>query len=156
MKLIITESQLSIIVNNTVISEEQIGSKGINGIYGVYKNPSTIRKFDMYARGLLMSNGDLFIVDNGYHVIHGTLGHYLRSNGYTIPVHLYNHPEFMVPIQRKGKTNDFYLGEGYSKSELNNDDIMGKIMSTLSAGKAKNPQFNFISKSIEDSYSFDN
>lgn len=88
-------------------------------------------------------------MDDGQYTIHGMLGRYLREKGYDIPVHSYSDLR-AVPLQRNGKTNEFYLGEGFSRPELKDRKIMHEILSILEVGKRKNPQFIFIPKSIND------
>ena len=156
MKITINESQLNLIILNNLLSEEVIGFLSLSrDVAHIYKNPVTVKKFSHNARGFLMSDGDLFVVDDGYNIIHTILGDYLRRKGYNIPSRPYNHPEIVVPIQRKGLTNDFYLGEGYRREELNDPVIMEKILSILDVGRQRHPQFSFIPKSINDAYLID-
>jgi hypothetical protein len=156
MKILIFEAQLKTLIKQFLLNEEHIGrtmDTSQQGYYDIYKNPKSIHNMKEDLRGIINPDGDLFIVDDGRHVIHRDLSGWLFFNGYNCPKNTYNEMGKYVLIQRDGKTNNFYLGESYS------DFMMAKyidnIYITIDAAKKKNPQYKFFARKITDKWFHD-
>ena len=84
----------------------------------VYKNPQTLVGFDPDCRGILVENGDLYVVDNSevYHVqiIRFLERNNIISKGLELTYYRY-YPEDIICLQRHGSTNVFQLSVLYDK-----------------------------------------
>lgn len=124
--------------------------------YGVYKNPKSIKRMDRGLRGISYPNGDLFVVDDGSHVIHGAFSDWLNENGYK-SVNIYSKSGMATGMkkgyiswQRRGTSNDFWLSEStdFTDKAFNEKELMPYIKKYTKKVKQKNSQYNFVLKPI--------
>jgi hypothetical protein len=146
------------------INEELIGKVNnpydTNLKFDVYKNPKTLEKLSPYCRGFLDKNGNLYLVDNTDDITHYDLAKFLNRLGYPIPTSkkIYLFFDVVVPIIRNDNTNDFYMGEGFTKifdddnefKERDIDSFLNNIQKILNKGKIINPNYNFNIEAIRD------
>ena len=132
------------------LNEEHLGETD-NG-YGVYRNPKSIKRMDSYLRAISFPNGDLYVVDDGSHVIHPQFSDWLETKGYKIPVDIGLKIGIVKGIikgyiswQRKGTSNDFYLSEStdFTDAKFDKDKLMPYLEKYSKKVKQKNPKINF-------------
>jgi hypothetical protein len=146
------------------LNEELIGHVSnpydFNSKFEVYKNPTTLEKLSPYCRGFLDKNGNIYVVDNNDDITHYDLAKFLNKSGYPIPTSkkIYLFFDTVVPIIRYDSTNDFYIGEGFTKifdqdnefKERDIDTFLNDIQKILNKGKIVNPNYNFNIEAIRD------
>lgn len=128
--------------------------------FEVYKNPKTLERLSPYCRGFLDKNGNLYLVNNNDDITHYDLAKFLNRLGYPIPTSkkIYLFFDEVVPIIRNDNTNDFYMGEGFTKifdddnefKERNIDTFLNSVQKILNKGKIVNPNYNFNIEAIRD------
>jgi hypothetical protein len=132
--------------NENYLNEDKILTYNINGRkeVDVFINPRSLISFDAGIRGIISSNGDLYVIDDAYNVIHNHFARFLNLNGYPILNDPYEDLSKNIPVVRYDKTNDFYLGESFNieRHESNGMDEL------LRKAKQKNPQYNFYNVNV--------
>ena len=137
-----------------LINEEFIGE--LDGIE-VFKNPKSIKRMKGDLRGKSFPNGDLFVVDDAWDILHWKLSQWLNRNGYknltggTKDSLVKGIKQGFIEWQRKGKTNDFYLSESTDFDDVewfNKNELMPYLKKYSKKVKQKNSQYNFKLKSI--------
>lgn len=143
--------------------EERIGSAGYN--FTIIKNPKTLDGIDDDARGLIDSEGNLYVQDKVGR-IHGWIIELLEKKGFIKNDEHWgkNLPTEFLTIQRWRNSNIFLAGEsnmGYAptKSRLSYLDYYKGVPTrgqTIEAAqpffdraKQKNPNYNFINENID-------
>ena len=113
----------------------------------IYKNPLSLVDFQPDVRGLCDLEGNLFVVNNPYYILHSDLAQYLHNNGYNIPREITssNQGEY-IGLQRFDDTNNFYLGESFSIHYIK--EFFNELKEKLTTVKRKNPNLGFVVKSI--------
>jgi len=124
--------------------------------FEVFKNPKTISRMDANLRAISNPDGDLFVIESN-DVIHSDLAKAVSAKGYKIPTYLSS--EELVELTergyiywvRKGNSGDFYLGESYTFGyPFDDPEFKPAVKKYARKTKSKNPQYNFIAKSIYD------
>ena len=92
----------------------------------VYKNPRTLDGFTKEARGILLSNGDLYLAQS-YNAFHDNILPMLAAKG-IVPhgaTHNYdrNFPEEFVAVQRTFNTNNFSQSTAYDEFPPHYEEI---------------------------------
>lgn len=131
-----------------LINEELLGKQEAfwaQGIFAeIYKNPKSIKRMSSNLRGISDSEGNLYVADNDAHIIHKDIIWFLIDKG-ILPKTMHSSPydsrhyEHYVAWQRLNTTNKFAIGESYHRDPPEN------FIKNL---REKNPQFEFIEKSI--------
>ena len=89
--------------------------------YNVYKNPKTLDGFDPNCRGVLLEDGDVYVVDNS-NISHGEILFFLENNKIIPKGHKFNYyrelPEEFICVHRWGNTNNFALSTAYEEYEV--------------------------------------
>lgn len=121
----------------------------------VYKNPKDLKNMVPGARGVIMPNGDLYVVNDAFDVIHVDLLDALAKKG----VVLYGTKGWDDPatldkfkfatVQRLWNKPAFCVGESYILPKRHKDPegyekAMKVFRPYLDAAKEKNPQYKFI------------
>jgi len=111
----------------------------------IHKNPEHLNDSPQYIRGIIDSEGNLFVK---YHTFsHNQLVLILKAYNLIPFDMLTNHTmKYIIPVERdieKGKDN-FYLSYSFSKDYI--DKNKNHIIRILKKCKEKNPQFNFYPK----------
>lgn len=127
------------------INEEFVGfmQDRSNKTIEVYKNPKSIKRMESDIRAVAYKNGDLYIVDDSYDLLHKDIVQYLEKNTkepifYTRTAYI----EHQVHLRRFKDTNYFYLGEGYIVLDVEVEyEFFTEILQKC---KKKNPRYNFI------------
>lgn len=133
----------------TLLQEKYLGD--YKGEYQVFENPKSIKRMDDELRAISLPNGNLLVIDDGRSVTHHMLALWLNDNGYNIPLPIWKDKTIVkgyIPWQRRGLSNDFYLGESIYKAVV--DEIMPYLKKYSKKVKQKNSQYNFILKRIID------
>lgn len=117
--------------------------------FNFYLNPKTTKRFDKNSRGFITIEGDIFLIDDGWHYIHKELFQSFRQNGYLIFPGLYDlwknidkTLDYLVPIQKVDNTDKLYLSESFTDIEIEKN--YNKIINIFKKAKEKNPQYTFI------------
>jgi hypothetical protein len=124
------------------INEDFIGfmQDRSNKTVEIYKNPKSIKKFEANTRALINKDGDLYIADNSYDLMHVDIKDYLAEkhpNEGVVKRDFIN----QIHLQRFGNTNDFFFSEMYDEEDLlENEKTFIKI---LEKAKKKNPKYTF-------------
>jgi len=133
-----------------MLTEEQIGTFHLDGVrdgdFEVFKNPTSIKRLKDYVRGIIGSNGDLYIINDNYNVVHNLFADWLKTRGYPIPDNTYYNLDVAVPVQRYGKTNRFYISESIKREEIETN--VTTISEMIYKAKEKNPTIDFVLESI--------
>jgi hypothetical protein len=92
----------------------------------VYKNPKTLNGFTKECRGILLSNGDLYVAQS-YNAFHDNILPMLAAKG-VIPykaTHNYDRdfPEEFVAVQRTFNTNNFAQSTAYDEFPPHYEEI---------------------------------
>ena len=135
---------------NKELSEEYLGDLYFfnrETPFQVFKNPKSIKKLKSNVRGIITENGDLYVIDDDYNIIHNQFATWLNDQGYPIPKDVYNHLNEIVPVQRYENSNKFYLSESISSEEI--DKFKEKFQQTFERAKKKNPTINFVMENID-------
>lgn len=150
--------------NKTELNEELIGQVSSindkNEKYNVIKNPISLKRISPQCRGFVDYLGNLYIVDNTDDITHYDLSQYLNMKGYPIPALKKSYLNFdkVVPVIRYKNTNNFYIGEGFTKifdddnefKKKDIDDFLNKIQKILQQAEKVNPNYTFNIESIGD------
>jgi hypothetical protein len=127
------------------INEEFIGftQDHINNTVEIYKNPKSIKKFEANTRAIATKSGDIYVIDNGYNILHKDIVEYLdkKTNEkikYTKTAYLTEH----IHLMRYEQTDYFYLSDGYLDMDI--EDDLSFFKETLSSVKQKNPKYTFL------------
>jgi len=121
----------------------------------VYKNPKDLKNMVPGARGVIMPNGDLYVVNDAFDVIHTDLLNALAkkgivkhgTTGWDDPATL---DKFQfATVQRLWNKSAFCVGESYIvpkkfKDPEGFEKVMKLFRPYLDAAKEKNPQYKFI------------
>jgi len=132
-----------------VLTEVKFGSiKHNNGDIDIYKNPVSIKRFPNKARGICLPSGDVYFVDDNKNIIHAEIAKQLYNRGIKIDkVNDYDYLNKGFIGVVKGNGNDVYFGESYDDNHL--EDRKKAFTYILNMCKQKNPNLNFIYKSIK-------
>lgn len=130
-----------------VLTEEFLG-KYDGYDFEVFKNPNSIKNLKPNIRGIATRDGDLFVIDDNYYIIHNIFATWLNQKGYPIPENTYNNLDSIVPVQRYGETNRFYVSESIKNHEITK--YKKNITSIFEKTKEKNPTIEFVLKNIWD------
>jgi hypothetical protein len=136
-----------------LLNEEHVGDFDD---YEVYKNPKSIKRMKKELRGISHPNGDLFVIDDNWDIIHSQLAGWLNGNGYKTPSiqsktgMATGMKKGYISWQRKGTSNDFWLSEStdFDDKVFDEEELMPYIKKYTKKVKQKNSQYNFILKSI--------
>ena len=145
------------IENNKVVVDLKTGRKLI-------KNPKSLNTVDTDARGVIDTEGNLYIQVDGQNV-HTYLLDVLIRKGIVNDDKdwYYALPKSFVTVTRDGDTNTFYLGESnkqmididrnefpdyYKDILVDYNDAKPVFQKFLDRAKAKNPKFNFLNINI--------
>lgn len=144
-------------LKNLIINEELIGELGE---YEIYKNPKSIKRMKPFLRGYSFPNGDLYVVDDGYNIIHSKLAGWLKRNGYgnlngnsTITALVDNIKNGYITWQREANKNVFKLGESIefdNTKYFDKKELMPYIKKYTNKVRKKNSQYKFILKRISN------
>ena len=89
--------------------------------YVCYKNPKTLDGFDPNCRGVLLEDGDLYVVDNK-NLPHTAIIRFLAKRNIIPSGYDYNYsralPEEFICVHRWGNTNNFALSTAYEENEV--------------------------------------
>lgn len=129
---------------NSSLYEEYLG-KICDG-YDYYVNPKSIKRLKSDIRGLVNKNGDLFVIDDNFNIIHNVFATWLKIKGYDIPENTYYNLDRVVPVQRYGNTNIFYLSESIKDDVL--IEFYDDVFKILKLAKKKNPSIDFVMENI--------
>jgi len=137
-----------------LLKEDLIGR--IRG-YEVFKNPISISRMEDNLRAISDPDGNLFVIDSN-DVMHNDIAAFLQKKGYKIPESYGTDglakitERGYISWARKGNSKDFYLGESYVLGMYPFDahEVISAIKKYAKKTNAKNPQYNFIVKSIYD------
>jgi len=98
-----------------LLKEELIGYYGTDpGRNQIFKNPKSISRMVEDLRAISFPNGDLFVIDDNWDVIHTHFANWLNKHGYSTPVGntLGELAEQIkrgyIPWQRNGRANSFF------------------------------------------------
>ena len=142
-----------------LLKEELLGD--FDGIE-VYKNPKSISRMAKELRGMSDPQGNLYVVDDAWKIIHSKLELWLKKKGYIKDVmdnwlspHWPDAMEKMIKKgyiywQRKGSTDNFYLGESiYPKVDWFIDkNLMSFLKKSVKNVRQKNLQYKFVLRRI--------
>lgn len=115
---------------------------------GIYINPVTTKRFDEHSRGFATIDGDLYLIDDGWFYVHNSLLKILKDKGYlkypieTLWYDINETLKYLVPIQKSGKSDIFYLSESVGYNDI--VDNYNNIINIFKKVKEKNPQYKFI------------
>ena len=138
------------------INEDLLGTMGKDP-YGddieIYINPKSVKRMMAEIRGLSDAKGNFYVITDGYVKTHVDIGHWLMKKGYIKHdgYMMYEHPDKYVTWQRKGSTNEFWLGEStqWGLDKLPDSEEGRKELDKLiKKVQKKNKQFKFIGKMI--------
>lgn len=104
----------------------------------VYKNPKSLTNFDRSVRGIIDSNGNIYVsfIDGNFN--HGYMA---KEIGLTKnDVQIYDNPKSYILVLRIGTTNSFGLSDSSDDASIN---YGREILEILQKCKKLNPQFNF-------------
>lgn len=135
-----------------LLKEDLIGF--ISNDYEVYKNPKSIKRMNPFLRGISFPNGDLFVVDDAYHIIHSTLAIWLRDNGFQNPIGKQNIIKSIqsgyIIWQREVNKDIFKLGESLNLGNNILVELMPYLEKYSKKVKQKHPQYVFILEGINE------
>lgn len=133
-----------------VLTEEQLEDFIFNDdlVIDVYKNPKSMKRMKDSIRGILDKEGNLYVINDNYNVIHNIFAEWLNLNGYPVAKNTYENLHSTVPLQRFGNSDNFYLSESVKADEI--EENLENIVIILRKAKQKNPQYNYIVKNIEN------
>lgn len=135
--------------NQYTLTEEYIGDMSVNDkSFEVFKNPKSIKRLDNNIRAIVDNDGNLYVIDDNWTVLHNMFAGWLRSKGYPVADNTYYNLDNTVPLQRYNDTNRFYLSESIKQDEI--DENIDSVKRILSLAKQKNPTITFVLKSIWD------
>ena len=121
----------------TILSKISYDDKLLSNI-PVYKNPKSLAKFDRSVRGIIDSNGNLYLsfIDGNFN--HGYMA---KEIGFAKnDTRIYDEPKSYVLVLRIGTTNSFGLSDSSDDASIN---YSREILEILQKCKKINPQFNF-------------
>lgn len=137
------------------INEEMINSSGP----AIYRNPKSIRKLGPWARALSDIDGNLFIMEDSFQMVHEDLAQWLLDNNkidwatggisdfYEQMMHN------TVLWQQVGDQNLLYLSESYTQRKFNEYSVYRwteHIKELTQRVKKRNPGMKYIRKRIYD------
>lgn len=124
-----------------LLNEELIGS--IKNKYEVYKNPKSIKRMEKNSRAISFPNGDLYVVDDSWNLIHSNIAKWLK-----IPDFFDNEKTIIKGVEkgyiaweRDNISNIFILGVSNTILPESHYVYIKKYVSKI---KQKNPQYKFI------------
>ena len=125
----------------TVINAELIGyvdkqfNRPIYPVVPVYKNPGNLGGFYHDTRGILLSNGDLYLAQN-YNAVHDNILDLLAEHGIVSYAAKFgyskNYPDDFVAVVRAGNSNTFGQSSAY-------DDFPDYYEEIFNTGNRKQP-----------------
>jgi len=125
--------------------------------YEVYKNPKSIKRMAKELRAISFPNGDLFVIDDNWNVIHSAFAEWLNKNGYKVPnMNLKTRivdgmKNGYINWQRKGSTDEFWLSESTDFSDtmyFDEHELMPYLKKYAKKVKSKNPKYKFVLETI--------
>jgi len=134
-----------------LLKEDFIGN--YENMHEVFINPKSIKRMASDLRGYSHPNGDLFVIDDGYSVIHSELAKWLSHNGFPTPDDetnsglVKNIKKGYITWQRVGNTNTFKLGESinfYDERYFKESELMPFIEKYAKKVRQKNLQYKFV------------
>ena len=138
------------------LNEELVGEMP-NGVE-VYKNPKSIKRMKKDLRGISFPNGDLFVVDDAWNVMHSKFAGWLDKNGHKTPGSMGMKDGMVVGMkkgfiawQRKGATDSFYLSESTDFDDtkfFDEEELMPYLKKYSAKVKSKNPKYKFVLKGV--------
>ncbi len=149
-------------MNIIKIIKEELLSPQIYKTYGfktnhrfdIYKNPPSITRMEPDLRAVSTPNNDLYAVDErGFRIIHADILEYLRRyEGYKLKEREFTHPILnnIIGWTRRGRTNYFYLAEGYDYDSQIKPHI-NYLINHIEKLKNKFPNIKFVPKKITTS-----
>lgn len=153
----IIQEEINKYLSDGVIKEELLGDytghMGSKTSFEIYKNPKSIIKMDDSMRGIVDSDGNLYVAtakgDEKYSVtLHMEIGNFLREKGLIPKNYITDGALNYIGVHRHGNTNDFYLGESISYTILSNDNYKKQTEEIFKKAKQKNPTLDFIMHDI--------
>jgi len=145
--------------------ESQFATLSTNiGMYYFYKNPTSkefndMHRYDDNNKAVIDKDGNLYIVrffpndnyDNDENImLHYDIVEFLQRKHHLFPgvnpLYMNRFQQHIILVQRNGETNNFYLSELYTSSNLKSSKF-GEI---LDKAKQKNSYLNFHKKRIID------
>lgn len=109
----------------------------------LYKNPKTINRFESWIRGILDSDGNLFVEDRREDWTHEEMANRLKILGaINFNGNFYDNRDKFIPLIRVDNTNNFGLSDSARKN-IDNINI-------LQLANQKLPQYKFYSKYYDE------
>ena len=137
---------------NESLDEEYLGNYPLKDTKSVevFKNPKSIKRMSSNIRGFVISNGDFFVVNDGFFTMHSDFRDWLRNNGYSneISSDILTNVHKGVPVQRFYDSDRFYFS-----SNVNKDDMLkhkDEIIEMLTKAKRKNPTVKFVFRYVNE------
>ena len=114
-----------------------------NELVRVYRNPKSLYGFEPGIRAISDYDGNLYVADIG--TMHTDLEKALMTFSQHYSRLRKEHPGYVGDWQRKGLTNEFYIGESWGFSGyIDADEHDLKMIKYISKkAQEKNPQFKF-------------
>jgi hypothetical protein len=126
--------------------------------YEVYKNPKSIKRMVKDLRAISFPNGDLFVIDDNWNVIHSAFAEWLSKNGYKTPSDMGYKPGMVkgmkkgfIAWQRKGPSDSFYLSESTDFEDtdfFDEAELMPYLKKYTKKVQQKNPKYKFVLKGV--------
>ena len=129
-----------------LLSEEFLETTSTGG--EIHKNPGILLFTN--SRGIVLSNGDLYITSDPYMIHSSLMTKVNRIDSVGLDVrgdwHMYPRQYGVITVQQKGHEDNMYIGESNDMKKMDLDKEW--ILNVFKKAKEKNPHIDFIYKKI--------